>query len=343
MRCRCLKVGTSEAERIRRKLLGMDLLDLDVRVRSKGGSILLPLNDIEIPYLSDMGEVVTEEMEPVNRPPRSYKDLLDIPSDLHKLLPSSHDIIGDVCILKLHRELEPYIGEIGNALLEAKRNIRVVALDKGVEGEFRIRNIEVIAGDPNLETTHVENNLRFKLDPSLVYFSPRLATERARVAGMVSGGRVLDMFAGVGPFSLNCSRHGKPDEVIGIDLNPDCIEYFQNNIKLNSASDNVSAYLGDANEASIGMGPFDLIIMNLPHGSMEFLPTAYQIMDEGRIHLYSIVEMTDVRSMIASILSSSDGYEKKLDISGMREVHNYSATRSMMVFDIIVKRDPLSI
>ena len=340
MRCRCLKVGTSEAERVRRELLKKDLLDLNIRVRSQGRYILFPLNDQEDENVSGMGEVVITEMEQVKRHPRSYKDLLKMPSELHEKLPSSHDIIGDVCILKLPIELEPYIGDIGKALLEVKKNIRVVALDKGVKGDFRIRDIEVIAGDPDLETTHVENNLRFKLDPSRVYFSPRLATERARVAKMITGGRVLDMFAGVGPFSLNCSRHGKPDEVIGIDLNPDCIDYFRNNIRLNSASDIVEAYLGDACEAPIGMGPFDVVIMNLPHGSIDFLSTALQIMDEGRIHLYSIVDMMEVKSVITEITGSSDGFEKKLEIFGMREVHNYSATQSMMAFDIIVKRDP---
>ena len=62
-------------------------------------------------------------------------------------------------------------------------------MDKGVKGEFRVRDLEVVAGDDRLETIHQEYGIRLLVDPSRVYFNPRLAGERHRVASLVREGR----------------------------------------------------------------------------------------------------------------------------------------------------------
>jgi tRNA (guanine37-N1)-methyltransferase len=335
MESKCLKVPSNIAEKVRRDLLRISAIDLDHKVSTDKVHVYLPLKeDVDISDLQGYGEVVYKVLEPVKKKPRTYKDVVELPEDLKSILPSSYDIIGDIAIMKIPDELLPYTGDIGRALVNTKRNLRTVCQDKGVKGEFRIRDLKVIYGDEDLETIHVENNLRFKLDPSKVYFSPRLAFERDRIARSITGGRVLDMFSGIGPFSLTISRYGEPQEVIGIDLNTECIEYFKSNIMLNSAQDNVEAFLGDAREAPLGMGLFDTVIMNLPHGAMDFLDTALYLIEEGKIHMYSIAGQQDMKGIISEIMSYSEKQQRAIEITGMREVHNYSPDSSMMAIDL---------
>jgi len=341
MRSRGLKVKKDMGEKTRLELIAKGFLDRSKKILSDNEHVFLPLkNSAASEMTREYGDIIYMEFESFKHHPKSYRDLLDLQPELMELLPTSFDIIGEICIIKLPEALLECSASIGKAIMETRRSLRSVALDRGVKGDFRIRDLQVIAGEDQLETIHVENNLRFKLDPSKVYFSPRLATERRRIAEKIDGGRVLDMFAGVGPFSLTCARYGKPDEIIGLDLNPYCIEYFNTNIRLNSAEDTVTAFLGDAKEAPLGMGPFNTIIMNLPHGSIDFLDTALEVIDGGSIFLYSIVKKNDVISTIDDIVKLTRDCGKEVVISSMREVHEYSPDMSMMAFDMEVRASP---
>ncbi|MBN1389928.1 MAG: class I SAM-dependent methyltransferase family protein [Candidatus Thermoplasmatota archaeon] len=340
MNVKCFSVKPRKAEKVRLALIEAGALLRDFAVINEKDQVLFPVKeDIDVSILDGVGariKVMDRDLVKKKTLPSSYKELLTLDADLMNILPSSFDLIGDIAIMRLPDELLPYRMEIGNALRMFNRNIRTTALDRGVMGEFRIRELEVLSGDGHLETTHVENNLRFKLDPSLVYFSPRLATERMRIAGMVGEERVLDMFAGVGPFSITIASLGKAVGVVGIDLNPDSIRYFNANIVLNSMEDRVEAHLGDARDISLVLGPFDRVIMNLPHHSMEFLDVALGSMEQGNIHLYRVLEQGQIMGEVGRMMTISEKEGKSIRITNMREVHNYSPNRSMVVFDISV-------
>ena len=261
---------------------------------------------------------------------------MDLPGDLYRYLPSSYDIIGDVALIKIPHELDEYRMDIANSLIRVNRNIRKVAADRGVKGDFRLRNLEPLVGGEDLETVHIENNVRIKLDPGLVYYSPRLATERMRIATMIGRERILDMFSGVGPFSLTIARHSEAERIFGIDLNPDCIRYFELNISLNGLEDRVEAILGDSIEVTPTIDGLDRIIMNLPHSSLDFLPIALEALNEGYIHLYSIVESGGIKEIISRIQRAGDGAGSRVEIRDVREVHTYSPTSHMMGFDLFI-------
>ena len=76
-----------------------------------------------------------------------------------------------------------------------------------------------------------------KLDVKKVYFSPRLATERKRVADLVSDGEeILDMFAGVGPFPFVIAKE-KSVDITAVDINEVAIQYLNENIKINKVKE----------------------------------------------------------------------------------------------------------
>ncbi len=109
-------------------------------------------------------------------------------------------------------------------MLETHKNIRTVCLIDPVSGELRTRNVAIIAGENQTLTTHTEYGLSFDVDVETTYFSPRLASERKRVANLVKSGEiVVDMFAGVAPFSIMIARYAKPKIVYAIDKNKEAV------------------------------------------------------------------------------------------------------------------------
>jgi tRNA (guanine37-N1)-methyltransferase len=162
-----------------------------------------------------------------------------------------------------------------------------------VKGELRIRDWEVLAGD-GTETVHREYGCEYALDLADVYFSPRLSTERHRVAEQVEPHeRAFDMFAGVGPFVVPFAKRGAT--VVGVDLNDRAIEYLRGNAERNGVTDRVTAIAGDVRDVAPEYADWaDRIVMNLPHSADEFLDSAVTIAgDECVLHYYDIQHEDD--------------------------------------------------
>ena len=80
-------------------------------------------------------------------------------------------------------------------------------------------------------TIHREYGCRYKVDLAKAYFTPRLSTERSRILSWIKeGDTIIDMFAGVGPYSILLAKSKKPSNVIAIDKNPDAVYYLKENI-----------------------------------------------------------------------------------------------------------------
>lgn len=212
-----------------------------------------------------------------------------------ELVNRSFDIIGDIAILDIPEELTPKQSRIGNTVLNLFKNVKVVAKRAGIhEGEFRLMQLEVIAGENRKETIHKENDVRILLDVERVYFSPRSVTERMRVAKLVQPGEeVLVMFSGCGPFPLVIAKHSKAKRIVGIELNPVAHDYALRNIAFNKFR-NMEMLLGDVREVVPKLGKFDRIVMPLPKTGEEFLDVAFAAGKKNTvIHFYDFSQEKD--------------------------------------------------
>lgn len=332
MRSLCVVVPRSEGESVRKKLSEMGLLNTDCKVRVDGDTLLIPVRE-EV----DLGLPVVEEEFEV-RGPRytSYKEAVEgVPGPLMDMLPTAFDVVGDVAVIKVPDDLVPYKDEVGRAMLRANPSVRLVAMDAGVTGESRVRDLVAMAGEGGFETIHKEHGLRYMLDVSRCYFSPRLATERKRVADLVRDGeRVLDMFAGVGPFSILVARTARVESVRAVDINPVAVEYLRRNIVMNKAI-GVEAVLADARDAVRSVPPVDRIIMNLPHTAWQFLPDAIlACANDATIHYYEILNEPEGRP--AKIEAAGHRVGREVEVVGMHEVRSYSPSEVHYAFDIKV-------
>jgi len=205
---------------------------------------------------------------------------------------SAFDQIGDIIIVRIPDSLLSKKKVIGQALLDAVHPARSVFYQSSdVSGDFRTRNLEVIAGEDNTQTEYREYGCRFKVDVEKVFFSPRLSTERKRIADLVQDGEILiNMFGGVGMFSIVAAKM-KNCTVYNIDLNPYAAKLCEENIKLNKKlKGKIISINGDAaqvvKEQLQNKG--DRTLMLLPERSDEFLDSAILATKSGGIiHYYS--------------------------------------------------------
>lgn len=329
---RCIRVPKKEGESIRSRLADANLLDKRYKIRADGEFLEIPvLCDSFEGYESRDVEVEKRIIRPVD-----YKEVLDLPDWLAEELPNSYDIIGDVALVKLPEVLLPYKERIGEAMMEVSPGIRAVMSDEGVKGEFRIRKLEKIAGEGTSETIHKEFGTSIFTDPSLVYFNPRLAGERARTALQVKKGEVIiDMFAGVAPFPVVISKLANPRMIYAIDLNPEAERFMKRNIELNN-SECIVPITGDAREIVKDLPPADRIIMNLPQSSEEFLISALEsVKSGGTIHLHRVIERAEAEEFTSNIIDKAESAGYEIDIVRISELKTYSPTMSVYVFDIV--------
>src|SRR5438309_6698146 len=232
MRAWAVVVPRERAEEIRRTLQSQGLLLKHLRIGHEDGTILLPVRKrVEIGFPAKEAEF-DEALVAV----RSYKDVIDVPSGMRPSLTSSFDVVGDIAVIKIPDELREYRKAIGEAIRRWNPRIGVVLEDRGVKGEHRIREIDVIAGERRTTTTHTEHGLRYRVDLSQAYFSPRLASERKRIADLIrEGERVADPFAGVGPYSILIAKRRRPREIVASDANPVAVRFLRANVAANRA------------------------------------------------------------------------------------------------------------
>lgn len=280
-----LKVRERDGEGVRKKLIGLGILDKSRRILGGEGFLFIPiLEEIDLPG----AEVVWIGGEGVIRKSFSLRESLKnkLSGDELRIAPKSFDLIGDIAVLEIPKGLSGRKGVIGDSLLETFGNIKVVACKKTVVGtEYRTREVEVIAGEKRTVTVHREYGCLYRLDVAETYFSPRLGTERMRVAEQVGGGeRVLVMFAGVGPYAILISRKSGA-KVYAVELNPAAFRYMEENILLNKVD--VVAVEGDVRDEVPRMGEFSRIVMPLPKDAGDFLDLALPALGKnGVIHFY---------------------------------------------------------
>ena len=211
----------------------------------------------------------------------------ELPERLIRLLPKHWVRVGDVLILPLRPELEPYKRRIAEVYAEVL-GVKTVLRKGHISGEFRETNYEVLYGSDTV-TVHVENGIKYKLDVARIMFSPANVKERVRMAKVAKPGElVVDMFAGIGHLSLPMAVHGGA-RVMAIEKSPYTFRFLVENIELNGVQDRMTAYNID-NRDFPGENIADRVLMGYVVTTHGFIPKALEIAkDEAIIHYHNTV------------------------------------------------------
>ncbi|MDH5416021.1 MAG: class I SAM-dependent methyltransferase family protein [Nitrosopumilus sp.] len=217
---------------------------------------------------------------------------------------SAFDQIGDIIIVRIPDTLLSKKKIIGKTLLNEVKIVRSVYYQASdVEGDFRTRNLEIIAGEDNTETEYKEFGCKFIVDVEKAFFSPRLSTERERIANLIQEGEIVtNMFAGVGMFSIMSAKK-KKCIIYSLDINPIASKLCEKNIELNKLAGKIISINGDASKTIKEQleNKSDRTLMLLPERSDEFLESAISTTKNGGIiHYYSHIH-ADKKSEAAKL------------------------------------------
>ncbi len=264
-------------------------------------------------------------------------------TELEKLS-SSFDIIGTIAIIKIPDSLTSKRKLIADALIEEIRPVKSVFCQvSAIEGDYRLRKLELISGENSPITVYKEHGCTFKVDVINTYFSPRLSTERLRIAKLTEPNEVIvNMFGGVGTFSIIISRYNNSAKVYSIDSNPIAIDMCRQNIEINKLTGNVFPVLGDAEqEIHKGLkGIAKRVLMPLPEKAKDFVDAAVSSLENGSgtIHYFCHVGADNKKNAIQNgIMDTSESFSKfDHTIRNVRVVREVGPRFYQIVSDVMV-------
>jgi len=171
-------------------------------------------------------------------------------------IPSRWERVGD-CVL-LPR------GALQSSGMEALRSASIVAnsLDVafckvlaarllGVQDEvaddgFRSSGVRLLVSDGNPWVLHVDNHIKYTFDVTRCMFSSGNITEKLRVAKWnLAGEVVVDLYAGIGYWTLPILVHAKAAHVFCCEWNPASIDALRKGLVLNGVADRATVVEGD--------------------------------------------------------------------------------------------------
>jgi len=266
--------------------------------------------------------------------------------------PSSWAVLGSVVLVDIGDSPRP--AEVGDALLALHGEAETVLARHGISGEHREPSVKVIAGDGDTETVHTEHGTRYAMDLAEVMFSPGNKAERARMGEIVSEGRgtrpserasgeaaseggerVLDMFAGIGYFTLPMARAGA--HVTAVERNPTSFRFLVENVMLNDVDERVQPYRADCRDVVPGFaseGRADRIVMGY-YESHEYLDSALDALTPGGVlHMHEATPNSLVFDRPIERLEAAAGEANRaVEVLDTRRVKEYSEGVAHVVVD----------
>ncbi|HIJ00243.1 MAG: tRNA wybutosine-synthesizing protein 2 [Candidatus Methanomethylophilaceae archaeon] len=319
-------------------LLHHNMIVRNAKISRSEEIVLIPVNEAGEKYCISIGLKVIEGETHGRKdesPHRLIQKALDLPEEKMRLLPHKWELFGDLAIIRLDERLREHEEEIGRAYAKAL-GVSSVCVDRGgVKGEFRQPTVDLIYGETS-ESVRLENGILYKMDVCKLMFASGNVDERARMGELDCKGEIIvDMFAGIGYFTLPLAKYTGAEMVYACEKNPVAFKYLQDNIRLNDVTGKVCPVLGDNRSLPLA-GIADRVVMGYLKGTRDFLWKGFELVAPGGVihfhETYNVKEMP--HALTRDLTLSSGGREYKVET--LREVKSFAPSVSHYVADIKV-------
>jgi tRNA wybutosine-synthesizing protein 2 len=312
-----------DAERVIAAARARDAYDADRRVRTHGPET------VAVPVTAPVEADPVLAVVPDDAPQRRRRGLADrlrargFDSAAVERAPSSWAVIGDVVVADFG-DCER-AAAVGAALLDLHGGAHTVLDRGGIRGAHREPDVTVVAGRGETETVHVEAGTAYALDLAELMFSPGNQAERVRTGDAVDPGEtVLDMFAGIGYFTLPAARAGA--SVLAVERNQTAFRYLVENARRNDVADRVRPVLGDCRDV---LARRTLAVDRVLLGHFEALaflgPALDALADGGVVHLHVTAPAADPTSdALGRLRAAADARDRSVTVRHRRVVKSYA-------------------
>ncbi|MDG6243236.1 MAG: class I SAM-dependent methyltransferase family protein [Methanolobus sp.] len=243
----------------------------------------------------------------------------------NRMLPAGWHILGDVIVVTIDPAIEHLKDKIASSLLQMYPSCNTVVRDLGITGQFRQPGREILTGN-NTETVHRENGCLFRLDVTKVMFSKGNLHEKALMSRIAEHETVVDMFAGIGYFTIPMAVHSKPARIIAIEINPQSYQYLKENIAINHVEHIVEALNGDCAELT-PRGVADRVIMGYVGTTHHYLQNGIRAIKKtgGMLHYHETTpEPLIFERPVSRIMEAASEEGRQVEIKEYRKVKKYS-------------------
>lgn len=335
--CRLVEDGDGILIPLARKLspteMKMMVEDAGRSVEGGGSAELLEMDMPERPGLrKSPAERVAELLRE-----RGFSD------EMLERVPSKWERLGDILVIRLDGEQENNESEVSvaGAFMEMMGVRAVYADEGGITGEMRIPEVRLLAGRGS-RTVHLENGIRYAMDVTKVMFSSGNIDERIHFSKIdVRGETVVDMFAGIGYFTLPLAVYGEPERIFAIEKNGDAFAFLQENVKAANVENIVVPVEGD-NRDTGPRGMADRVIMGYLPAPREYLSRALSFLaaDGGVIHYHHTCLGNEKERLAGDHFRKElRGTGKRYEIEGFRVIKSYAPMVYHCVADVKVVPD----
>lgn len=339
----CASVPARKANLALARLGDEELRDRRYRVRqeTERDRVLIPIGDGDrAASLLERVEILKAPLEPNPKraPIARIRDRLTDELERNELdaLPTGWSRLGDVLVLRLPDELGSKAQGIAQVYADVLDVDSVLHLE-GSRGPLREPETELLYGNPDTATEHNEHGITYRLDPSEVMFSPGNQAERHRLTDRVEQEHIVDLFAGIGYFTLPLAQAGA--EVTACELNPTAVAYLRENVEANGLLDRVDIREDDCRKVA-PQSVADRVLMGYLPQTHRFLRTALEALSPqgGVIHYHDTGPQPHPVEAVRRRLEAQKALrEAKVEVADARTVKTLDPETAHVVLDLVVQ------
>lgn len=264
------------------------------------------------------------------------------------ILPRGFQVIGRVIIIKLNPLLLEKKILIAKKYMELLPSTKSVYLNMGrIKGKYRTpEKIVFLVGEDDPIVEHKEHGIIYRFDFTKIMFSMGNLNERKFLASLVKENEVIiDMFAGIGYFSLPIAKHSKPKIIYSIELNLESFKFLTENIKINHLDDIIVPINGDSKKEVIELSESgvraDRVIMGVFPAPKDFIKEALTLTKESgtTFHYEGVTTKENYLNLFNEFKEIAETSNYKCELLSKRFVKSYGPHLYHVVVDILVCKD----